>query len=166
MAGERSRLLERSALALCLGALVSLAGREVPPPPPERDSVEAACDCMSTVAQMECLKELAEDADRELSALWSRLLASIADDGRKSAMTTAQENWVQFKRADCAAYGWYDGGRPIRNVMDIATCRARHALDRIRSVQEYFSPDAQFRPPLIRQLLQSARCVDRAQVPD
>ena len=61
---------------------------------------------MSTAAQMECLKELAEDADRELSALWARLLASIADDGRKSAMTTAQENWVQFKRADCAAYGW------------------------------------------------------------
>jgi uncharacterized protein YecT (DUF1311 family) len=151
-----SQSLQRSALVLCLASL--LTSGAVRAQSESELVIRAACDAVtSTSGHMQCLEEFVGKVDRDFSSLWSRLLASAdaASPGAadwKNALTTAQENWVRFREADCNAVLLRSAGaRPVMQRTRFLTCRARHTLDRFRSVvNEHFLPDWQHWPPEYR----------------
>jgi len=113
--------------------------------PAASDPIEDACrDKTSNVEQTQCMAEFAVKADRDLNALWPRVLASI--DGAshltksqradwKAKLTAAQRHWIAFKTADCrepVGYEWF-GGTSMSSA--VSTCLAKHTLDRLNDLK-------------------------------
>jgi uncharacterized protein YecT (DUF1311 family) len=109
--------------------------------------IERACaSSVSNVELQGCLGKLAETTDRELNAVWKRVLAAIDASSLKPAqrldwqrkLTVAQRHWVQFRQADCAepvGYEWF-GGTGMGGA--VSTCLAKHTLDRIQHLKSRY----------------------------
>jgi uncharacterized protein YecT (DUF1311 family) len=115
------------------------------PAPSTSQLIEGACaGKTSNVEYKQCLAEFAAKVDRDLNALWPRVLASI--DGQthlkpaqradwKRKLTVAQRHWVQFKEADCrepVGYEWY-GGTGMGGA--VSACTAKHIIDRMQDLK-------------------------------
>ena len=128
-----------AALFLALGVVA--AGAQTPS---VEDLIERACASSTSNVELKgCLGKFAEKADRDLNAVWKRVLASIDTSELKPAqrldwrkkLTAAQRHWVQFRQADCSepvGYEWF-GGTGMGGA--VSTCIAKHTLDRIRHLE-------------------------------
>jgi uncharacterized protein YecT (DUF1311 family) len=108
------------------------------------DLIKGACASnVSNVELEDCLGKLAEKSDRELNAVWKRVLSSIGAGRLEPAqrldwrrkLTAAQRHWVQFRQADCSepvGYEWF-GGTGMGGA--VSTCIAKHTLDRIQHLK-------------------------------
>jgi uncharacterized protein YecT (DUF1311 family) len=109
------------------------------------DAIEAACaDKTSNVELTQCMAEFAAKVDRDLNAVWQRVLASIDGAGHltraqradwRAKLTTAQRHWIAFKTADCrepVGYEWF-GGTGMSSA--VSTCLARHTRDRTHDLR-------------------------------
>ena len=134
-----------STLMLLLAALACATPPVRAQAPAAGEPPEAACaDKTSNVETTQCLGEFAAKVDRDLNALWPRVLASI--DGAshltkaqradwKAKLTAAQRHWIAFKTADCrepVGYEWF-GGTGMSGA--ISTCLAKHTLDRMNDLK-------------------------------
>jgi uncharacterized protein YecT (DUF1311 family) len=108
-------------------------------------SIEAACgDKTSNVEITACMAEFAAKVDRDLNALWPRVLASIDAASNlnktqradwKAKLTAAQRHWIAFKTADCrepVGYEWF-GGTGMSSA--VSACLAKHTLDRMQDLK-------------------------------
>ena len=88
--------------------------------------VEAA----STADTASCFDKAYRAADRDLNALYGRILKALAPDEER-ALVQAERLWVQYRDATCnaeyALYGGASGGPPTRLACLAAETRARHA---------------------------------------
>ena len=109
------------------------------------DPIEDACrDKTSNVELSQCMLEFATKVDRDLNALWPRVLASIDAASHltksqradwRAKLTAAQKHWIAFKTADCrepVGYEWF-GGTGMGGA--VSTCLAKHTLDRIQDLK-------------------------------
>jgi uncharacterized protein YecT (DUF1311 family) len=139
--GLMRRALRPATMAILLLSLSAAAAAQART---TDDLIEAVCaGSMSNVELKQCLGKFAEKTDRDLNAVWKRVLASIDASELKPAqrldwrkkLTTAQRHWVQFRQADCAepvGYEWF-GGTGMGGA--VSTCMAKHTLDRIRHLE-------------------------------
>ena len=87
-----------------------------------------------------CTQAAYEKADKELNAIWPKVLAYIDTQGDyvpadalkawKADIIAAQRSWVAFKESDCAAveYEWWGGsGAGIAET----SCLYGHTADRV-----------------------------------
>ena len=140
------RWLRALALSGAFGCVLTVAVAQTPA---GRDPIEDACrNKTSNVELTQCIAEFAGKVDRDLNALWPRVLASI--DGAshlnksqradwKAKLTTAQRHWVAFKTADCrepVGYEWF-GGTGMSSA--VSTCLAKHTLDRINDLKARYA---------------------------
>lgn len=108
-------------------------------------SLEATCaDKTSNVEITACAAAFAAKADRDLNAVWQRVLSSI--DGAthltkaqradwRAKLIAAQRHWVAFKTADCrepVGYEWF-GGSGMSSA--VSTCLAKHTTDRMQDLK-------------------------------
>jgi uncharacterized protein YecT (DUF1311 family) len=113
--------------------------------PATGESIEAGCrDKTSNVELSGCLAQLAAKVDRDLNALWPRVLKTIDDASHltksqradwKAKLTVAQRHWIAFRQADCrepVGYEWF-GGTGMGGA--VSTCLAKHTLDRIQDLK-------------------------------
>jgi uncharacterized protein YecT (DUF1311 family) len=142
----QSQSTPRIAFAAAMAGLLVGVGvpAAVAQPPPTESLIERACaSSKSNVELRDCLGKFAEKADRDLNAVWKRVLASIDASELKPAqrldwrkkLTAAQRHWVQFRQADCSApvgYEWF-GGTGMGGA--VSTCIAKHTLDRIQHLE-------------------------------
>jgi uncharacterized protein YecT (DUF1311 family) len=109
------------------------------------DPIEDACrDKTSNVELTQCMAEFAAKVDRDLNALWPRVLASIDAASHltksqradwRAKLTAAQKHWIAFKTADCrepVGYEWF-GGTGMSSA--VSTCLAKHTLDRLNDLK-------------------------------
>src|SRR5262245_1426719 len=129
---------QRSAVILCLGLLMAVTEARAQS---TKDVIDAVC---SNWSDEQCLARFADHLDRELDAIWSRVLASIDASTAhgpdwKSKLAESQEYWVRFRRADCHAvrYEWH-GGTGMSAA--VSTCLAKHTLGRIQNLKRRY-PD-------------------------
>ncbi|MCB1500999.1 MAG: DUF1311 domain-containing protein [Bauldia sp.] len=85
------------------------------------DDIPGCANASSNVEFEACTYAALEAADRELNDIWPKVLKSIEDRADtmpaeaiatwKGTVIAAQEAWVAFKEADCAAvdYEWWGG---------------------------------------------------------
>ncbi len=108
-------------------------------------SLEVACaDKTSNVEITACAADFAAKVDRDLNAVWKRVLSSI--DGAshltkaqrsdwRAKLTAAQKHWIAFKTADCrepVGYEWF-GGTGMSSA--VSSCLAKHTLDRMQDLK-------------------------------
>jgi uncharacterized protein YecT (DUF1311 family) len=108
-------------------------------------SLEVACaDKTSNVEITACAADFAAKVDRDLNAVWKRVLTSI--DGAshltmtqradwRTRLTAAQRQWIAFKTADCrepVGYEWF-GGTGMSSA--VSTCLAKHTMDRMQDLK-------------------------------
>jgi uncharacterized protein YecT (DUF1311 family) len=91
-----------------------------------------------------CAADFAAKVDRDLNAVWQRVLSSI--DGAthltkaqrsdwRAKLTAAQRHWVAFKTADCrepVGYEWF-GGSGMSSA--VSSCLAKHTQDRMQDLK-------------------------------
>lgn len=143
---HRSALRAAGVAFLGLGLACATAARAQTPT--TNQLIEAACDSnVANVEYKQCLLEFAAKVDRDLNALWPRVLASIESSTHlsksqradwKASLTTAQRHWIQFKEADCrepVGYEWY-GGSGMGGAVSI--CFAKHTLDRTQELRDRY----------------------------
>jgi len=78
-------------------------------------------DAVTNLAMRECLGKAYERADTELNAVWTKVMANVADADYltaaqradwKKELLEAQRAWVQFKEHDCngaVGFEWWGG---------------------------------------------------------
>jgi uncharacterized protein YecT (DUF1311 family) len=108
-------------------------------------SLEQACaNKASNVEITACAADFAAKVDRDLNAIWQRVLSSI--DGAthltkaqrsdwRAKLTAAQRHWVAFKTADCrepVGYEWF-GGSGMSSA--VSSCLAKHTQDRMQDLK-------------------------------
>lgn len=113
-------------------------------------SLEQACASKtSNVEITACAADFAAKVDRDLNAVWQRVLSSI--DGAthltkaqrsdwRAKLTAAQRHWVAFKTADCrepVGYEWF-GGSGMSSA--VSSCLAKHTQDRMQDLKARY-PD-------------------------
>jgi uncharacterized protein YecT (DUF1311 family) len=145
--------MQRSAVFLCLGGLVATAEAQSTKDHLEicggpnwsdgqclaRPAINAVC---SSWSDGPCVARFAEHLDRELDAIWSRVLASIDTSTApgadlKGKLAEAQEYWVRFRRADCEAVR-YEGHGVTAVPAAVSSCHAKHALGRIQDLKQRY----------------------------
>ena len=121
--------------------LVALAG------PAFAQDVPGCENASSNVEMGTCVLAAYQKADKQLNAIWPKVLAYI-DDQRgympadaqkkwKATVIAAQKAWIGFKEQDCAAveYEWWGGsGASIAET----TCLYGHTADRVEQLRSRY----------------------------
>jgi uncharacterized protein YecT (DUF1311 family) len=96
----------------------------------------AACG-ETTVAMNMCIGRALRRADRQLNAVYRRVLAHAnLPDGRRGNLVSAERAWVAFKTADCSlAVSFFEGGSAAGPVA--GACMLDHTKDRLADLRGY-----------------------------
>jgi uncharacterized protein YecT (DUF1311 family) len=86
----------------------------------------------STLEVVQCVEAKTNIADQRLNAAYKALQARI-EANQRQPLLAAQRLWVQYRDANCAFYGTWDGS--IRQVQ-AAECIRSMTEDRARELEE------------------------------
>lgn len=126
---------------LLAAAFVTIAGSAF------AQDVPGCEDATSNVEIGNCVYAAYQKADKELNAIWPKVLAYIDTQGDympadamqkwKAMIVAAQKAWVSFKEQDCGAvqYEWWGGsGASIAET----SCLYAHTAQRVEDLKERY----------------------------
>lgn len=109
--------------------------------------VPGCANASSNIEIGNCVEAAYQKADKELNAIWPKVLAYIDSQGDympadamakwKATIVAAQKAWVAFKEGDCAAveYEWWGGsGAGIAQT----SCLYAHTAQRVDDLKERY----------------------------
>ncbi|OGQ91426.1 MAG: hypothetical protein A2464_14580 [Deltaproteobacteria bacterium RIFOXYC2_FULL_48_10] len=122
------------AIATSFSAEEVLAGEEMI----EWDGVKLPMDCdKNMMTAMECMRELRDNADKELNSLYTIQIEYLQNDSTKNDLKEAQRAWIKFRDKDC---NYQAGKQPSMGhywAYTNAKCQYKRTITRIRELKEY-----------------------------
>lgn len=100
------------------------------------------CANAQTTAEMrDCAGREYKQADDELNRVYRQLVARIGnDEGRKTALKTAQQAWIKYRDANCDFASYLNRGGTIEPVIRF-NCMTAMTESRMKDLREYLEAD-------------------------
>jgi uncharacterized protein YecT (DUF1311 family) len=120
------------AMLIMFGALSGLA---------EPQKTKDPCANAQTTAEMrDCAGREYKQADDELNRVYRQLMAKLDDEGRKTALKTAQQAWIKYRDANCDFASYLNRGGTIEPVVRY-NCMTGMTVARTKELREYLEAD-------------------------
>lgn len=100
------------------------------------------CANAQTTAEMrECAGKEYKQADDELNKVYRQLTAKIGDDeGRKTALKTAQQAWIKYRDSNCDFASYLNRGGTIEPVVRF-NCMTEMTVSRAKDLRQFLEAD-------------------------
>lgn len=110
--------------------------------PAEPQKTQDPCANPQTTAEMrDCAGREYKQADDELNKVYRQLMARIGnDEGRKTALRTAQQAWIKYRDANCDFASYLTRGGTIEPVVRY-NCMTGMTVSRMKELREYLEAD-------------------------
>jgi uncharacterized protein YecT (DUF1311 family) len=120
------------AMLIMFGALSGLA---------EPQKTKDPCANAQTTAEMrDCAGREYKQADDELNRVYRQLMAKLDDEGRKTALKTAQQAWIKYRDANCDFASYLNRGGTKEPVVRY-NCMTGMTVARTKELREYLEAD-------------------------
>ncbi len=120
------------AMLIMFGALSGLA---------EPQKTKDPCANAQTTSEMrDCAGREYKQADEELNRVYRQLMAKLDDEGRKTALRTAQQAWIKYRDANCDFASYLNRGGTIEPVVRY-NCMTGMTVARTKELREYLEAD-------------------------
>ena len=107
----------------------------------EPQKTKDPCASAQTTPEMrDCAGKEYKKADDELNRVYRQLIAKIDDEGRKTALKTAQLAWTKYRDANCDFASYLNRGGTIEPVVRY-NCITEMTGARMRDLREYLEAD-------------------------
>jgi uncharacterized protein YecT (DUF1311 family) len=121
------------AVLIILAALSGFAGAQ--------KTKDPCADAQTTVEMRDCAGREYKQADDELNRVYRKLMAKIGnDEGRKTALKTAQQAWIKYRDANCEFASYLNRGGTIEPVIRY-NCMTAMTVSRMKELREYVEAD-------------------------
>jgi uncharacterized protein YecT (DUF1311 family) len=121
------------AVLIILAALSGFAGVQ--------KTKDPCADPQTTVEMRDCAGREYKQADDELNRVYRKLMAKIGnDEGRKTALRTAQQAWIKYRDANCEFASYLNRGGTIEPVIRYNLMTAM-TVSRMKELREYVEAD-------------------------
>ena len=123
-------------LSLALIMLAGLSGLSL-----AQKSKDPCADVQTTAEMRDCAGREYKQADDELNRVYRKLMAKIGnDEGRKTALKTAQQAWIKYRDANCDFASYLNRGGTIEPVIRY-NCMTSMTVSRTKELREYLEVD-------------------------
>ena len=120
---------------LIMFAGLGLAGIAEP-----QKTTDPCANAQTTPEMRDCAGKAYKKADDELNRVYRQLIAKIDDEGRKTALKTAQLAWIKYRDANCDFASYLNRGGTIEPVVRY-NCITEMTEARMRDLREYLEAD-------------------------
>ncbi len=104
-------------------------------------SKDPCANAQTTVEMRDCAGLEYKQADDELNRVYRQLMAKIGnDEGRKTALKTAQQVWIKYRDANCDFASYLNRGGTIEPVVRY-NCMTGMTVSRTKELREYLEAD-------------------------
>src|SRR5713101_2138084 len=102
---------------------------------------DPCADAQTTAEMRDCVGREYKQADDELNRVYRKLMAKIGnDEGRKTALKTAQQAWIKYRDANCEFASYLNRGGTIEPVIRY-NCMTSMTVSRTKELREYVEAD-------------------------
>ena len=120
------------AMLIVFASLSGLAG-------PEKTQ-DPCANAHTTVEMRDCAGKEYKQADDELNRVYRQLMSKMDDEGRKTALKTAQQAWIKYRDANCDFASYLNRGGTIEPVVRY-NCMTAMTVSRMKELREYLEAD-------------------------
>src|SRR5713101_2558120 len=107
----------------------------------EPQKTKDPCANAQTTAEMrDCAGREYKQADEELNRVYRQLMAKLDNEGRKTALKTAQQAWIKYRDANCDFASYLNRGGTIEPVVRY-NCMTGVTVSRMKELREYLEAD-------------------------
>jgi uncharacterized protein YecT (DUF1311 family) len=107
----------------------------------EPQKTKDPCANAQTTAEMrDCAGKEYKQADDELNQVYRQLVAKMYDEGRKTALKTAQQAWIRYRDANCDFASYLNRGGTTEPVVRY-NCMTGMTVERTKELREYLEAD-------------------------
>ena len=123
-------------LSLALIMLAALSGLSL-----AQKTKDPCADPQTTAEMRDCAGREYKQGDDELNRVYRKLMAKIGnDEGRKTALKTAQQAWIKYRDANCDYASYLNRGGTIEPVIRY-NCMTSMTVSRTKELREYLEAD-------------------------
>jgi uncharacterized protein YecT (DUF1311 family) len=124
---------------LSCAMLIIFAGLSGPAEP--QKTQDPCANAQTTVEMRDCTGREYKQADDELNRVYRQLVARIGnDEGRKTALKSAQQDWIKYRDANCDFASYLNRGGTIEPVVRY-NCMTGMTVSRTKELREYLESD-------------------------